>query len=103
MKPADVFAVVVRTVGLLACLGACAILFLAFLAGPPNPPNAFELAILDLALLGIGLWLLRGAPSLIAFAFPTSRERDRDRFFRQLVTELRREAWIRSQKQSDDR
>ncbi len=74
MKPADVFVVVVRTIGLVVCLVAGAILFWALLnLVLGGPASVLGLVIVGIPVLGIGLWLLRGAPLLIAFAFPDAR------------------------------
>lgn len=80
MKSADVFAVVVRTVGLLVCLWSGAILSWAFinlLFGGPS--SFFGLAVIGGPSLCVGLWLLRGAPSLIAFAYPNQGKPGQDR------------------------
>jgi hypothetical protein len=71
MKPVDVFAVVVRTIGLVVCFVSGAVLFFAILnLVLGGPVNAFGLAVVGAPLFSVGLWLLRGAPSLVAFAFP---------------------------------
>ena len=80
MKPADVFAVVVRTIGLLVCLWAGAILSWAFISVVFGGPFSFiGQAIIGGPSLAVGLWLLRGAPLLIAFAYPDQGKPDRDR------------------------
>lgn len=71
MKPVDVFAVAVRLVGLVICLGASGVLGFALvnlLLG--GPTSAGGLTILGAPPFLVGLWLLRGAPSVVAFAFP---------------------------------
>lgn len=71
MKPEDAFAVVVRTIGLIVCLGAGWSLFfgsLGMLLG--GTPAAVALAFLGFPAFLVGLWLLRGARSVVAFAFP---------------------------------
>lgn len=71
MRPEDAFAVVVRTIGLTVCLGAGWALFfgsLSLLLG--GPPATTTLAFMGLLPFLIGLWLLRGARSVVAFAFP---------------------------------
>jgi len=71
MKPVEVFAIVIRTVGLIVFLVATAILFWALLnlvlGGPASPGGGI---IVGIPILLCGLWLLRGAPQLLAFAFP---------------------------------
>lgn len=77
MKPAVVFGVVVRTIGLLICLCAYSFLFWAVInLSFGGPTSALALAIVGVLMLGVGLWLLHVAPSLIAIAFPNSRDRD---------------------------
>ncbi len=71
MKPEESFAVVVRTIGLIICLGSgWAVSFgtLSLLLG--GPPATTTLAFMGLLPFLIGLWLLRGARSVVAFAFP---------------------------------
>ncbi len=71
MKPVDVFAIVIRTVGLIVYLIASAILSFALLnLVLGGPANAGGMIIVGVPILLMGLWLLRGAPSLLAFAFP---------------------------------
>ena len=71
MKPADIFAIVIRTVGLIVSLVASATLLFALLnllLG--GPANAVGMIIVGVPILLAGLWLLRGAPPLLAYAFP---------------------------------
>lgn len=71
MKPVDIFAVAVRIVGLIICAGTGNFLFFALinlvLGGPANVTG---LAIVSLPPFLVGLWFLRGAPGVIAFAYP---------------------------------
>jgi hypothetical protein len=71
VKPVEVFEVVVLAVGLVVCLFTGGVLFWAgmnlILGGPASPGG---LAILGVPPLLVGLWLLRGVPILISFAFP---------------------------------
>ncbi len=71
MKPVEVFAIVIRTVGLIVFLIASSILFWALLnlvlGGPASPGG---MIIVGLPMLLMSLWLLRGAPRLLAFTFP---------------------------------
>jgi len=77
VKPVEVFAIVVRTVGMIVSLAAAAILFWALLnlvlGGPANPVG---MIIIGVPILLVGLWLLRGAPSLLAYAFPKDDRRE---------------------------
>jgi hypothetical protein len=79
MKVADMFAVIVRTIGLIVLLASGAVLFYAFLnliLG--GPMSVVGLLILGVPPFLVGLWMLRGAPPLIAFAFPESRRDSED-------------------------
>lgn len=62
MKPSEAFGVIVRTVGLLLVLSAIWVLVCAL-----RTPGLILPAIP--MILG-GIWLLRGAPALIMFAYP---------------------------------
>lgn len=70
MKPIEVFAVVIRTVGLIVCLMASAILSFALLTLVLGGPGNAGGIIVGVPILLMGLWLLRGASPLLAFAFP---------------------------------
>ncbi len=71
MKPVEIFAVVIRTVGLIVSLIATALLSFALLTLVlGGPANAGGMIIVGLPILLMGLWLLRGASPLLAFAFP---------------------------------
>jgi hypothetical protein len=77
MKPVETFAIVVRTVGLIVSQVAAAILFWAllnFVLG--GPASAGGMIIVGGPILLVGLWLLRGAPPLLAFAFPKEHSRE---------------------------
>ncbi len=77
MKPVDTFGIVVRTVGLIVCLAAAAILFWALLnLVLGGPANAGGMIIVGGPILLFGLGLLRGAPPLLAFAFPKEHRRE---------------------------
>ncbi len=71
MKPSDIFGIVVRTVGLIVTMTALWTLGWAMLnlagGGPGNAPGLLIAGIPELL---VGLWLLRGARSLVRFAFP---------------------------------
>lgn len=76
MKPAEVFTVVIRAIGLIVCLGSGAMLFWAFInLVLGGPGNVVGMVIVGLPPFLVGLWLLRGAPSLIGFAFPADHSR----------------------------
>ena len=72
MKPADVFGIVVRAIGLVVCLKAGGTLVGALLSW------ALGAAILGVPMLAVGLWLLRGAPTVVSFAFPEAQRLDAD-------------------------
>jgi hypothetical protein len=78
MKPPDVFGIVVRTLGLLLVLGVAPCLLLAILSlALGGPYNVAELLIFGLPTLVVGLWLLRGAPLLVSFAYPDAFRKTR--------------------------
>jgi hypothetical protein len=65
------FSIVVRTVGLLACLASGACLFFGLITLVlGGPANGAGIVIVFGPVFVAGLWLLRGAPAVIAFAFP---------------------------------
>ena len=66
MNPTDAFGVVVRSIGLLLVLSAFFQLFVV--AWAP------AMLILAVPTLLIGLWLLRGAAAVVAFAYPESND-----------------------------
>ncbi len=67
MTPAQLFGVAVRTIGVLVVL----VSGWAFLVAVSMPGNGS--LILAVTLLLLGLWLVRGAKWLIAFAYPGER------------------------------
>ncbi len=70
MKSDEVFAVVVRTTGLIVCLGSGGVLCWALVnLAFGGPASVGGLVIMGGPPFLVGLWLLRGAPSLIRFAF----------------------------------
>jgi hypothetical protein len=78
MKPSDVFGIVVRTVGLLLVLAAAASLFVAILGAlDGGQHSAAGLAASGFPTLLVGLWLLRGAPLLVWFAYPDAFKKTR--------------------------
>ncbi len=77
MKPVETFAIVVLTVGLILSLAAAAILFWALLnLVLGGPANAVGMIVVGGPILLVGLWLLRGAPPLLAYAFPKEDSRE---------------------------
>jgi hypothetical protein len=74
MKPSETFGVVVRSVGLVIVVmagGTLGFALLTIVMG--GPASAGGLMILGFPPLCAGLWLLRGAPGLVAFAYPDER------------------------------
>jgi uncharacterized membrane protein len=70
MKPSEIFGIVVRTVGLILTLIAFSQICFALLntvGGGPGYASGYFFGIPGLV---VGLWLLRGAKSLVSFAFP---------------------------------
>ena len=76
MKPYEAFGVVVRTLGLLMVFGTVvpiAIGLLSLVGGGVVASSA--LAPVGFVILLVGLWLLRGAPAIVLFAYSqVSRE-----------------------------
>jgi hypothetical protein len=74
MKPAEIFGIIVRTIGLLmivpATLSGAYGLLGALMGGPTVTIAIF---VLSFPLVAVGLWMLRGAPSLVEFAYPSRR------------------------------
>lgn len=79
MRPQDYFGLVLRILGLAILCVALLYLYdaLAIAVGIPLPGKAgsgltyFSMGVITLA---IGLYLLRGAPALVRFAYPAKRE-----------------------------
>ena len=67
MKPADIFGLVVRLIGL---VGVVYSLTTAFLFIGTGVPVLVTIKFIIAAILS--LWLLRGAPQLVRFAYPDS-------------------------------
>lgn len=79
MKPSEIFAIVVRTVGLLIGLHAVVVLLAtAYLLVVGGFAQSFLLAFFGMPLLVISSWMLRGAPGLIAFAYPEEKQYPKD-------------------------
>ena len=71
MTSSQLFGAMVRTIGLLMTLGAAAAFYFAALnLGMGGPASPGGILILTLPVFLVGLWLLRGTKSLIAFAYP---------------------------------
>ena len=68
MKPPEVFAIVVRTVGLVSLLYLLTTGVLFFAVGVP-----LLLIIRSIVLLIVSMWLLRGAPQVVRFAYPDAK------------------------------
>lgn len=68
MKPEDIFGLVVRFVGLIGIVYSLTIAFLFVGTGMPLLTTVkFIVAAI------VSLWLLRGAPQLVRFAYPQSQ------------------------------
>jgi hypothetical protein len=70
MTNRDVFEIIVRTVGLLITLAAAWQILLGLFALISGAPGQFAgLLFYGIPALFVGLWLLRGARSIVSFAF----------------------------------
>jgi hypothetical protein len=67
MTPRDIFALCVRIVGLvsLVYLIATGVIIMGFIN-----PGAWPVILRAILLLALSLWLIRGAPQLVRFAYP---------------------------------
>jgi len=72
MKDVEIFGIIVRTAGLIVALIALGYLLPAILSLIFGGPRAF-LLFYGIPGLIVGLWLLRGAETIVSFAFPKSR------------------------------
>jgi hypothetical protein len=71
MRPAELFGVVVRTIGLLVLLSAAWALVLATLAVAGGGPGANAMLLAGVPMFVVGWWMLRGgADALVRFAYP---------------------------------
>lgn len=69
-----VFSIVVRTIGMLTCLVTGGVLLFALITlALGGPANGVGMAIIFGPCFLVGLWLLRGAPSIVAYAFPSMK------------------------------
>ena len=81
MKPKDCFGVVIRSLGILTLIGSILYFYsmidTLLAADKPHTP-AFEYFIAAVVLLIAGLYLLRGAPHLMRFAYPKDKDENPD-------------------------
>ncbi|MGW8255939.1 MAG: hypothetical protein ACWGMZ_00485 [Thermoguttaceae bacterium] len=78
MKPADLFGVVIRSLGLLFLMWGLWSLFLAFLQlllGGPG--NVLSMTIGSIPALFVGIWFLSGAKSLVYLAYQEEFEKEK--------------------------
>ena len=68
MKSSEFFGVAVRTVGLISLLYALASALLLFGSGF----SSFGFVMKQIIWLALSVYLLRGAPAVVRFAYPTS-------------------------------
>jgi hypothetical protein len=68
MKPHEIFALVVRIVGLLSLVYILASATVFILLG-----LQWAFVIKTLVWIAVSLWFLRGAPQLVRFAYPDSK------------------------------
>ena len=74
MTPVQLFGVVVRALGLVMIVYGVGMGFFGLIAlVSPNPGVFIIILPATIVLLAAGLWLLRGAKSLIEFAYPETR------------------------------
>ena len=73
MKPAELFGVVIRTIGLLLLVSAVSQILWALinLIGG-GPGNAAVMLLIGIPCFLVGSWFLRGAPILVSYAYKTS-------------------------------
>ena len=72
MKPADIFGLIVRCLGLVMCLWGGYLVYLALLALIPCVFSRHALSSLllyGLPCLAVGVWFLRGAPWLVSMCY----------------------------------
>jgi hypothetical protein len=78
MKPQDCFGVVIRSLGVLTLVGCTLYVYSTIIAllTPPTPDRSppYHYLIAAIVLLIFGLYLLRGAPHLMRFAYPKDKE-----------------------------
>jgi len=78
MKPRDCFGVVIRSLGVLTLVGCALYIYSTIIAllapQTPNSSPAYQYFIAAIVLLIVGLYLLRGAPHLMRFAYPPDKE-----------------------------
>ena len=78
MKDTEVFGIVVRSVGLIVTLASAGLIFNALLSlAMGGQGTLIGWLFYGIPALFVGLWLLRGARSIVSFAF--SKDQDKDR------------------------
>ena len=82
MKPRDCFGVVIRSLGILTLAGCILYVYSTIIAllAPDSPGGspASHYLIAAVVLLILGLYLLRGAPHLMRFAYPEDENEKHD-------------------------
>ena len=76
MKPEEVFGIIVRTIGLLMLIPAslsAAYGLLGLLMG--GPAQTIVTLVFSVPAVLVGLWMVRGAESLVEFAYPPAGRR----------------------------
>jgi hypothetical protein len=77
MKAAEVFGIIVRTIGLLVVLSSLGLIFPAVLGLVMGGPGTLiGMLFYGIPALLLGLWLLRGARPVVSFAFPEEQPKD---------------------------
>lgn len=76
MTDRDVFGIIVRTVGLMITLAAAWLILLGLFGLISASGQVAGLLFYGIPALFVGLWLLRGARSIVSFAF--SKDQDED-------------------------
>ncbi len=70
MKPKEVFGIIIRTIGVLTLLYGLTIV----MALGAWWPRSFSTFLHYVAWLALSLWFIRGAPSLVRFAYQKNEE-----------------------------
>jgi hypothetical protein len=80
MTPRECFGIAIRTIGILLLFGSVMYLYSALailvLNGMPHTYPLLSYVGASAVVLVIGLYFLRGAPSLINFAYPPTKARE---------------------------
>jgi hypothetical protein len=77
MTNRDVFEIIVRTVGLMITLAAAWLILLGLFGLISASGQVTGLLFYGIPALFVGLWLLRGARSIVSFAFSKDQSEDR--------------------------